>query len=485
MKNKFLIIFVVAAICAVSGFGVLSFASVNTAYAATDTSALVIEGTIATIGEYPQTRETNTTVIAALNSATQDTDGYYVYDGTRYAKVVADIYPGGNNYKDGSSPVDGETVFCKVEPIKWIVLAQNGNELTLYSRDTLDVHAWQTQITGNVNSEDCVITDTTTAANDWKASELRAWLNEDFYNKAFNSAARSAMLQFTTKAEDSTSTEDTTDYVGILSPADWNTAGSVVKDCVPSDYAMASGVIYNYAANRYYLNGFYEDHRYDKSGYVTGGRGGAVWGVMDVSNVKSGIRPVITVNKASSSATVIKTDDEKEADTQNGLLIAGIVLAVLGFSTFISAVILNKKEVKAKGADIKTYKPSKKNTALFAVGFSVLIAGLCMAILPVAINGGFGGNTSPSGTYVQTTTHSGGGIEEVSKSYFTFNEGGTGVWGLIVDGSKIQQGTFSWTQSGSTITITTNGSWGGTSTATISNNGTTLTDSSGNVYKKS
>lgn len=63
-------------------------------------------------------------------------------------------------------------------PIEWLVLARNGNKALLISRYGLDAQKYNTINTGVT----------------WEKCTLRTWLNNAFYNKAFNSAEQTAIL---------------------------------------------------------------------------------------------------------------------------------------------------------------------------------------------------------------------------------------------------------------------------------------------------
>lgn len=63
-------------------------------------------------------------------------------------------------------------------PIEWLVLARDGNKALLISRYGLDAQKYNTINTGVT----------------WEKCTLRTWLNNAFYNKAFNSAEQTAIL---------------------------------------------------------------------------------------------------------------------------------------------------------------------------------------------------------------------------------------------------------------------------------------------------
>ena len=71
----------------------------------------------------------------------------------------------GDYVKFGNYPQTGEG---KKQPIEWQVLAKENNKMLVISRYALDAKRFDDD------------------SNNWKNSEIRSWLNGDFYNNAFN-----------------------------------------------------------------------------------------------------------------------------------------------------------------------------------------------------------------------------------------------------------------------------------------------------------
>ena len=125
-------------------------------------------------------------------------------------------------------------------PIEWLVLDRNGDHALLLSRYSLDVHAFY--------PEHVDVT--------WEKSTLRAWLNDDFLNRAFTAEEQAAILL--TSLDNSSSQDDwqtsggrdTQDLVFALSYAEaYQYFGIAYKDdshqeacAAPTDYAGAKGV---------------------------------------------------------------------------------------------------------------------------------------------------------------------------------------------------------------------------------------------------
>lgn len=104
---------------------------------------------------------------------------------------IGDIVPFGY-YEQDNDEVNGK------ESIEWYVLDASEEEMTLLAVNILDALAF--------SSEQKVVT--------WKDSEMRQWLNEEFYQTAFDSAEQADML--TTVVENDNG-EDTEDKVYLLS----------------------------------------------------------------------------------------------------------------------------------------------------------------------------------------------------------------------------------------------------------------------------
>ncbi len=132
-------------------------------------------------GLYPQTRVGEESVIATLNALSpSEINGWYVYDGEYYAKATASVYNGESYaFDDGAAIVDGTDYWFKCEPIEWQILREDGEEYYLLSSLLLDSQAYYSSY------ESRRIDGQTVYANNYAESELRAWLNDEFFNVAF------------------------------------------------------------------------------------------------------------------------------------------------------------------------------------------------------------------------------------------------------------------------------------------------------------
>lgn len=106
-------------------------------------------------GEYPRDMVTNETLTNALQGVSEkDNDGYYEYQGVRYAE------------KGGS--------YFMVSPTRWRCLSQRDGKTMFLSEYVLDSYVWnETKHGGRIYG------------NNYKESDIRKLLNNDFLDMAF------------------------------------------------------------------------------------------------------------------------------------------------------------------------------------------------------------------------------------------------------------------------------------------------------------
>ena len=205
------------------------------------------DGKTLTYGLYPQTHVSDTDTIASLNELTAaESNGWYLLDGVYYAKKSANPYSSNYKFDDGTTIVSDTTYWFRCEPIEWKILSSADGTYSVVSSALLDAHRYDD------------------SSNNYKDSEIREWLNGTFYNTAF--ALGNDHIE-TTEVDNSASTTgssnsyacaNTNDNVYLLSYKDYaNTAyfaDSSMRGCKTTDWADASGVIYNaYTMFGYYL----------------------------------------------------------------------------------------------------------------------------------------------------------------------------------------------------------------------------------------
>lgn len=128
------------------------------------------------------------------------------------------------------------------EPIRWLVLAVEGDKALLLSEQALAGKDY--------NSPDHFLYEVT-----WETCTLRAWLNNEFLNEAFSSREQQAIIPANLQNPGYESGgfvvsggNDTTDKVFILSPdeAEKYLPTEASRRCSPTDYAVSMG-----AANKW------------------------------------------------------------------------------------------------------------------------------------------------------------------------------------------------------------------------------------------
>lgn len=201
-----------------------------------------------TFGSYPQSEVTDSTLKSNLNAEIQNkkpssddandwTDyGYYLngsvqsymwyidveYHGAKYRGVYFTNYrPHTTSYSyQSANGYNTNTVYWfKWEPITWRILKQN-NGKTLIMADVIIDSQQYCYDTNNRTIEGKNV-----YSNNYAQSDIRAWLNNSFYNAAFDESSKQAII--TTEVNNSSSTtfsisnryacENTVDNVFLLS----------------------------------------------------------------------------------------------------------------------------------------------------------------------------------------------------------------------------------------------------------------------------
>ncbi len=259
-------------------------------------------GNYVLFGSYPKTYQSDTSVI----TTTQDENGYYIgTDGTsRYAKVSANPSNSSYVFNDGTTIVKGTEYYFKVEPLKWRILKTENGKALLLCEDIIDAHHFYSSTSSRT------INGSTIYANNYKYSDIRAWLNgygqesgntggenwlgTGFLQKAFTTAEQNSIL--TTEVENDASTtnsssnsyvcENTNDKIFLLSYQDminteygFNSSYSeydTARRKQTTDYARANYAYYN-TSSSYLYNGYWwlrsPSSSYSNSAYYVSGSG--------------------------------------------------------------------------------------------------------------------------------------------------------------------------------------------------------------------
>ena len=273
-------------------------------------------------GDWPQTIKANN--VSIYEKATVIMGGFTYYlgdDGNYYAKCTENAYSSGYTYSDGTEvalrSASSEKYF-KVEPIKWCVLTNDydGKKLLL-AENILTANAYY----GSLSNRS--LNGTTIYPNNYKYSNIRAFLNgtanqKGFLQSAFTSSAQSLIA--TTSVDNSAvsttdsgsnltqassyACEDTSDKIFLLSEKEATTASygfdsynssgiGNTRIRVTTDYAKANYADYSTSSGYgcyWWLRSPHYNYRYNAR-YVTSS-GNTYYG-LDVRRAYVGVVPAL------------------------------------------------------------------------------------------------------------------------------------------------------------------------------------------------
>lgn len=174
----------------------------------------VINGNTLTYGYYPQVAMSSGTSITTYGKKITSTK--YYYNGNYYVKVKESSY-GNNIYYDNGVKVSTNYTWFKYQPITWKILnIVNSNQYLLLSERVLEY----TSFYGDTS--DRTIDETTIHPNNYLYSDVRTWLNNDFFNSAFQ--MNNSYFKYLNVSSPSTSIVDeesaTTDKITLPSTSD-------------------------------------------------------------------------------------------------------------------------------------------------------------------------------------------------------------------------------------------------------------------------
>ena len=155
--------------------------------------ASVSAGDVIYFGSYPQS--------AASGSFTA---GEWVKDNNVW---YTDITSGSDKYRGIKTSQNGSVSWFKYDPIKWDVLAVDGNKALILSNLVIDSQAFQKNVTytdPDNNKLHAYITggDADTHANNYELSTIRNWLITTFYTKAFNDLQKDVIATINVENDD-------------------------------------------------------------------------------------------------------------------------------------------------------------------------------------------------------------------------------------------------------------------------------------------
>ena len=190
------------------------------------------DGKTVTYGLYPQKNVNDLSLVSALGSLTApESNGWYLYEGNYYAKLKATPYESSYKFDNGTAISNDITYWFKCEPIVWNVLSNNNGEYYIVSSILLDAHCYYNSASNRR------IDGQTVYPNNYKHSDIRAWLNNDFYNSAF--ALGNNHIQ-TTIVDNSAATTDKTSNSYACAKTEDKVFLPSYKDYINSSYGFST-----------------------------------------------------------------------------------------------------------------------------------------------------------------------------------------------------------------------------------------------------
>ena len=191
-------------------------------------------------------------------------------------------YKVGETIEFGNYPQDKDGT---EKPIEWIVMKNEGNQVLLLSKYVLDAKSY------NEEWEDVT----------WETSDIRQWLNNEFYTAAFNKSEKAKIQTSLIKNEDNSEHgtsggNDTEDKVFLLSEKEAETLFSNDDERIAkaTEYAEKSGVYVNEEKAAYWWLRSPGDSGDDAAGVRSYG-----WVYRDgnyVDDSSGGVRPALHLN---------------------------------------------------------------------------------------------------------------------------------------------------------------------------------------------
>lgn len=263
------------------------------------------DGKIIAYGLYPQKNVNDSSLVSALNAlTTSEPNGWYLYNKDYYAKVSATPYNVSIKFDNGATIIEAATYWFKCEPIVWNVLSNANGEYYVVSSVLLDAHYYYNSRAYRT------IDGKTIYPNNYEYSDIRAWLNNEFYNSAFalgNGNIQSAFVDNSASTTNSPSNEyacsNTEDKVFLPSYKDYSNShyGFLAEDarcCEATDWARARGACHD-TPSSYLYNGIY----WTRSPYY--GSSGSEWCVrydgslrIAVTSSVYSVRPALSIKIA-------------------------------------------------------------------------------------------------------------------------------------------------------------------------------------------
>ena len=265
------------------------------------------DGKTLTYGYYPQSRAFDSNIVAGLDALSGPTaNGWYYYKGDYYVKYNATPYASYYKFDDGTTIESGVSYWFKCEPIVWKILSSKSGQYYVASEKALDATMFYSSTIGRS------IGGKTVYPSNYEHSDIRTWLNDNFFNSAFkfnNSYVQLTNVDNSASTTNSNSNpytcNNTSDKVFLPSYKDYANHDygfnyDYQRATITSDFARARGAMlntYSVSFKNYSVNWtrspYSENPLYV---YYTNSDGGFL--VSEVNKSYYGVRPAINVRIA-------------------------------------------------------------------------------------------------------------------------------------------------------------------------------------------
>ena len=202
---------------------------------------LILLGIAGTFAYNKSVSKKGTTAKVESSSQEEDKESEHKEETTSKAESSSQKKDNNPDYKIGETIEFGNYPQDKdgtEKPIEWIVMKKEGNQVLLLSKYVLDAKPY------NYNKEWEDVT--------WETSDIRQWLNNEFYTTAFNKAEKAKIQTSLIKNKDNSEHgtsggNDTEDKVFLLSKKEAKTLFSNDDERIAkaTEYAEKSGVYVN------------------------------------------------------------------------------------------------------------------------------------------------------------------------------------------------------------------------------------------------
>ena len=253
-------------------------------------------------GVYPQTYVSDSSLINSLNELdNKNENNWYYFEGNYYVKEIANPFDSNCTFDDNTKIISGNEYWFKCEPIIWDILSNNENSYYLVSSVLLDVKEYYNSFS------DREIDNSTVYSNNYEYSNIRFWLNDEFYNSAFclnNSFIQETYLDNSFGEE--YKSKDTNDKVFLPSYNDYlneeygfdkDNKLSSTRTTKTTDYARAKGAWYNTEGSLKYNGTYFTRSASSEYSYCAWNvNSGGYLCEYSVDGITHSVRPAITIS---------------------------------------------------------------------------------------------------------------------------------------------------------------------------------------------